>query len=380
MASQSETRPRMAPRAGLESKCGRQQRFKIKTSQETQAFQPKLSKISGCRDLPAGTQLELALSYARAGWLVSPVSPDKRSLTPHGFKDATIDVATIVGWWTRWPPALIAIPTGSRTGLWVLDIDPPAGLASLRDLLALLGLDSIDDLSPVVVETPSGGWHVWFSLHDGEQPRTRARDIGPGLDTRGEGGYCIAPGNVRPDRLAYCHVGARHDLAEAIPAPPELVYLTTFNARERDTIADDAELSRTIRAAKPTDWPSIFEAHRERERARIMTRLAASPPDGDAMRRQGLADLAEAANTYAALSDGRRNALFVAACRLAKYVAHSVLTEAEVLAAFEAAAIANGATAKYGRAWLAATIWRGLAYGANDPLPPLARIHREGSA
>lgn len=54
-------------------------------------------------------------------------------------------------------------------------------------------------VSPVIVQTTSGGLHIYFSLRPGEQPRTRASDNGSGLDTRGEGGYIIAPGNVLPD-------------------------------------------------------------------------------------------------------------------------------------------------------------------------------------
>ncbi len=170
------------------------------------------------------------------------------------------------------------------------------------------------------------------------------------------------------------------DLFDLPAAPRDVVYLSTFNARERAAIAARQELSLVIRGAEPSDWQRILEVHRSRERAAMMARLAAIPHDAKSMRRQALADLAEAAGALASLSDGRRNTLFVAACRLAKYVAHGVLTEAEVLAELEAAAIANGGTAKYGRAWIAATIRRGIVYGANDPLPPLARIHRGGPA
>lgn len=380
--------PGIASRTEPDKSKGAGQRHHIEQdSEQTAGFQPEppASATGSYRHCTSkhggGHQLKLALFYASAGHCVVPVCPrTKRPLTPHGFKDATTNVARIVEWWTLHPDALVAFPTGSRTGFWVLDIDPPAGVASLRDLLALLGLDDITDLSPVIVQTPSGGWHIWFALRPGEEPRTRASDIGPGLDTRGEGGYIIAPGNMLPDGRCYRHLGRSHDIADASPAPLDLIYLATFGDRERDTIADDAELSRAIRGAKPADWPGIREAHRARERAAMMARLAMFPPDADAMRRQALADLAEAARAVAGLSDGRRNALFVAACRLAKYAAQGVLSEAEVLAALKDAASANGSTAKHGWPWTVGTIQRGLDYGANDPLPPLARRFREGRA
>ena len=329
----------------------------------------------------ASKQVDLALFYTRVGIPVHPVcSAGKRPLTPHGFKDATTDEVQIRAWWTRWPDALVSTPTGTLTGLWVLDVDGEVGSNSLNELLALLGLKRIEDLTPCVVQTRSGGLHLYFRLCSSERPRSRASDIAPGLDTKGEGGSIIAPGNVLPDARYYRWIGASHDFADASPAPTELIYLATFNARERGLIADNARLSHTIMAAKPGDWCAILDAHRQGERAAIIARLAASPPDADAMRRQALADLADAVSALAAQTDDRRNALFTATCRLAKYVAHGVLVEAEVLAALDTASSANGAAAKHGRSWIAATVRRGLAYGANDPLPPLARMFREGSA
>ena len=37
-----------------------------------------------------------------------------------------------------------------------------AGLASLRELLAKLGLSTVGDLTRVVARTPSGGLHLYF--------------------------------------------------------------------------------------------------------------------------------------------------------------------------------------------------------------------------
>ena len=130
-------------------------------------------------------QLALALSYARDGLPVLPGCPrTKRPLTKHGLHDATTDAATIRGWWQRWPSALVATPTGARTGLWVLDVDGPIGRASLAALMARLSVELLADLSPVIIETPRVGLHNYFKLGPGEAPRTRAGDIGAGLDTR----------------------------------------------------------------------------------------------------------------------------------------------------------------------------------------------------
>ena len=129
--------------------------------------------------------LALALAYARIGCPVFPCGPEKRPLIARGFHAATTDETQIIAWWTHWPDALAAIPTGPASGLWVLDVDGQTGRQSLTQLLAHFGLELVADLTPVISRTPSGGLHLFFRWQPGETPRNRARDIGPGLDTRG---------------------------------------------------------------------------------------------------------------------------------------------------------------------------------------------------
>jgi hypothetical protein len=155
---------------------------------------------------PPDHNLSVALEYAAAGIPVFPCAPNKRPLIPGGRNAATTDRAQILEWWTRWPNALVGIPTGPESGLWVLDVDGPRGRESLNALLARLGLERIADLSRVIVRTPSGGPHIYLALGAGETPRTRSSDIASCLDTRGLGGSIIAPGNVLPDGRCYALV------------------------------------------------------------------------------------------------------------------------------------------------------------------------------
>src|SRR5262245_26710615 len=66
-----------------------------------------------------GSILDTALHYALV--LRVPVFPcnpdDKRPLTLHGFKDASRDEAQVRAWWTRFPDAMIGIPTGEISGV-----------------------------------------------------------------------------------------------------------------------------------------------------------------------------------------------------------------------------------------------------------------------
>ena len=140
---------------------------------------------------------------AQLGWPVLPVhsidagacscrrpdcgSPGKHPLTPHGLKDATLDAASIEGWWARWPNANVAIATGVVSGIVVLDIDPRhGGDESLAELIRTEG-----PLPETVVADSGGGGAHFIFRHPGGQIANRS-NIRPGLDVRGDGGYIVA--------------------------------------------------------------------------------------------------------------------------------------------------------------------------------------------
>lgn len=320
-------------------------------------------------------QLELALATAEDGYPVHPVCPHtKRPLTLHGFKDATTDVAQIIQWWNRWPHALVSVPTGHDTGLAVLDIDI-GGEQAFNGLLARWGLELADDLSSVSAITPSGGRHFYFCLEAGTEPKSRASDIARNIDSRAVGGSILIPGNMRPDGRSY-RWGSSGRLHDVQPLPRDLCYLMTFGKTDRRLIMDTPELKEAMRLVPAAQWLPEMQAFYDRQRARIAERIKHLPPDADDMRRQALHDLHLAAAEYAGLEDGRRNKLFTLACSVGKYVAHSVLTEAEFRSTFIDAARANGALQKHGYNWASKTIHNALNRSQADALPPLAREFR----
>lgn len=139
-----------------------------------------------------------ALAYAARGWAVFPLQArGKLPLTPHGFKDATTDEALITQWWTRWPNANIGIATGGLSGIVVVDIDGERGQASFG---ALAG--EHETIETLVSETGGGGYHLIFDAGD-EAIRNSQSTIGPGIDTRGDGGYIVAPPSVHPTGALY---------------------------------------------------------------------------------------------------------------------------------------------------------------------------------
>lgn len=145
--------------------------------------------------------LDYALEYAKRGWYVFPVREkpgaayikDGEKITPKekqpyirtGLNGASIDSDQIKAWWKTWPTAMIGINCG-KSGLFVVDLDVKNtdGIFNFNRL----GIDTGGSLNS---KTPSGGLHIIFS---GNGKSTGNGKLG--IDTRGEGGYFIAPPSV----------------------------------------------------------------------------------------------------------------------------------------------------------------------------------------
>lgn len=115
----------------------------------------------------------------------------KHPRTPHGLADATTDEKQIRAWWSRWPLANIGAAMGGPLRLVGLDFDPKnGGSTSLADLTATYG----DEWHRTRVHrTGSLGYHFLYQYPAGVELRNTASEIGPGVDTRAEGGYLVWP-------------------------------------------------------------------------------------------------------------------------------------------------------------------------------------------
>ena len=135
--------------------------------------------------------LAAALAYAERGKPVFPCRPNKRPYTPHGFKNASTNPEQIRKWWVRFPDALIGMPTGSASGVVVLDVDRKPKRDG-ADSLYVLEQANGELPNTIEVLTPSGGRHLYFSA-----PAVTIKNsndvLGPGLDIRATGGYVIVP-------------------------------------------------------------------------------------------------------------------------------------------------------------------------------------------
>lgn len=255
-----------------------------------------------------------ALAYAQEdGFHVFPLQPKgKVPLTSNGFEDATTDAMTIETWWARWPDANVGIRTGA-----VIVIDEDRDNA-LRELAEILG----EELPPTRVATTGKGRHYYFTQPDSFRVRNTASKIAQGIDTRGDGGYVVAPPSIHPSGAAY----AWESEADIAPLPSWL-----------------AELLRPVEAER--------------------RQLAPAPMVGDTTA-YGQRALEEETRAVATAPEGTRNdRLNTAAFALGQLVAGGELDERDAQHALQDAASACG----LGDREAAATIRSGFTSGLNDP-------------
>jgi len=197
------------------------------TEGEAEGFQVKTHSYN-TKNLPivqSGTDpidmKSAALEYAQKGFRVFPCKINKSPLTKSGFKDATTDLKVINRWWTKSPNALIGFPTGG--GLVVIDVDMPAGPASLE------ALEKENASLPPTLEqkTGSGGKHLFY-LTEAKISNSAGR-LGNGLDIRADGGYIILPPSMHQTGNRYEWVNQN-----SIAPLPEWVHHLLTMPRKKD--------------------------------------------------------------------------------------------------------------------------------------------------
>lgn len=133
------------------------------------------------------TALEYALAYAALGWSVVPVRPGEKMPAVAWAKFQTLPAreSDIRSWFDADPRMGIGLVQGRNASSMVLDFDGELGHETLRRLEAR-GLPQ-----SVRAYTPGGGVHVYLR-HPGRPIATR-KNVLPGMDVRGDGGFVVAP-------------------------------------------------------------------------------------------------------------------------------------------------------------------------------------------
>ena len=196
---------------------------------------------------------------ADLGLPVFPCGHDKKPVIATGFKAATRDRAVILESFNRPGAELIGVPTGSSSGLIVIDVDirpDKSGMGWLEE--------NSEALPPTRThKTRSGGLHLLFRAPDSVDIRNSASRVAPGVDVRGEGGYVIVPPSpgysladpVEPAEMPRWLI--RACLREDPPAPPQ----RPQDRHERYTqAAIDGEVLAVVRAAEGTRNDTLHRA------------------------------------------------------------------------------------------------------------------------
>ena len=164
---------------------------------------------------------DFALEWARRGKPIFPVNPEnKRPRTPHGFKDATTDQDQIAQWWEQQSDSMLGMPTGSSSGVVVLDfdVDKDKGLDGMRIYREFVAAGLIPQ-DTYTVQTPRGGLHVHLQA-PGQSVKSCAGWNGlAGFDIRGDGGYVVLP----PSKARRGIYKAMNAKATPSPMPPSLM-------------------------------------------------------------------------------------------------------------------------------------------------------------
>ena len=175
--------------------------------------------------------LAAALKYAELGWRVFPAweigpsgvctceegadctRPGKHPRISAWTTEATTDRMQIEKWWGRWPRANLALATGEKSDLTVIDADTSKGKPGVINLTKLCGAHGGIPPEAMQARSGSGGLHLYFRY--AAELRNGTNVLGEAIDVRSEGGYVIAP----PSNHAS---GGRYSMLNGVARPSVL--------------------------------------------------------------------------------------------------------------------------------------------------------------
>lgn len=264
-----------------------------------------------------------ALALAQRGWYVFPLRVNSK-IPPKGWDSwesrATNDPIEVTEIWSAYPDRNIGLATGP-SGLCVLDFDSAkapnekSGIENFRQAYPGRKLPGT-----YTVRTAGGGWHLYYRQPGGL--RNSAGKLAERVDTRGQGGYVVAPGSVI-DGNAYQEVSPFDEAPTNLPELP-------------DWIASDL-LSAPVRRSE----------HR---------------PLGDSTK-YALAALRGECEALASTGEGGRNhAANRAAWNVSRFVARGELDQGSAFAALETAALECGLPLREAQNAIESGLTRGIAH------------------
>ncbi len=303
-----------------------------------------------------------ASGYANSGWYVFPLlAGTKRPAVPShpehecsrqdpqcsaghvGWEGrSTVNNDEIQAFWGTGSCGL-AIATGPSK-LLVVDLDVAKGPGQPSGFDSLLSLEvSVGERLPkntFTVVTPSGGRHLYFRQPAGKPLSSTAGRLGQGIDTRGAGGYVVAP----PTRL--------------VASPPGDLEGEYRIACDRPPAELPAWLGELLSTA-----PHRRTANGQPAECRHLPNVSS-----DRQRRYVDAAVAGELRRVAEAHDGQRNnSLFQAAIAFGQLVAGGLLDESEARDILDDCANGHVAAGAYDVRQARKTIESGLGRGLREP-------------
>ncbi|MBZ9973488.1 AAA family ATPase [Mesorhizobium sp. BR-1-1-8] len=258
--------------------------------------------------------------------------PEKSPYTTNGLKGATRSSRIVdIFFGEKYPSAAIGVPTGEPLGAWVLDLDTHDGNDGhvwLAEMEAKHG--PLPDTARA--STANGGTHIFFHHVDGVRNRAA---IAPGVDTRGDGGYILAPGSAMADGRAYKWLN--HD-GHGLPA-----------------------------FAEAPQWLLDLVVNKHAEPTEQRTEYVYRPVTSENERYVSRAIEDECAKVASAAVGNRGQQLYSSACALGEIVAAGALARADAESELYRAAESSGVVKKDGPKSTRDRIKRGLDKTANSP-------------
>ena len=176
------------------------------------------------------SNLEWALQYYRAGWVIFPCV-DKRphfaALAEHGgswkwINRATLTEGRVAKWWTDFPEAQIGLVCGQVSNVVVLDMDwlKVSGGGEV-DLIRGKEPMLLAERFPKTVMSITGGKgrHLFYRY----QPlKNSVKTVHPQIDIRADGGYVILPPSTHQSGNSYAWDPEFYWSPERIQSLPDL--------------------------------------------------------------------------------------------------------------------------------------------------------------
>ncbi len=263
----------------------------------------------------------VAAEMTERGFSVFPLLPDSKRPAVKWRNVSTADTELVLA---EWPGnGNIGVDCGA-SGLIVVDLDVHSadGVNAFTKLCEEHEADQ-DWPDTLIVATPSGGFHLYFTAVEGLGNGTGA--LPKGIDIRGDGGYVVGYGSEIGGRAYKIHSSS------SIKELPAWLLGIIKTPRRKDRPQTGNERPQTGKDRPQTERRSLLLS------LKMMSRLDVEKAVNGIL------------NKLATAGEGDRNALlYWASCRIFEYVAAGRINGNEAEAALLAAAEINGVLADDG--------------------------------